>query len=382
MSGGVDSSVAAALLCEQGYDVVGVTLHLWDYPDDGSEKGRCCAPEDQHDARRVADALNIPHFTFDRRELFRMQVVEPFVNAYTEGQTPSPCVACNRTVKMRELLALAPRLGASFVATGHYARVVWEHGKARLYSGIDRTKDQAYFLHMLRGDELARILFPLGESLKEQVRAEALKRALPGAAKGESQELCFVPTGHYGDFVNERVDPTRIRPGPIVDSEGREIGRHEGVHAFTIGQRKGLGVALGKPAYVLDIDAASATVRVGAQEGLLATGALLSGEGHIHDFSDDVSFPLEGVSVRVRARHEGEAASIEKRPDGKLLVRFITPVRAVSPGQMAVVYRGDRVLGGALIERPLFSPDPKLSEENDNPARTAAPGPAQGRASP
>lgn len=351
MSGGVDSSVAAARLCEQGYDAVGVTLHLWDYPDDGSEKGRCCAPEDQHDARRVADALGIAHFTFDRRELFKMQVVDPFVNAYVEGQTPSPCVACNRTVKMRELLALAPRLGATMVATGHYARVVWEEQKARLHSGLDRVKDQAYFLHMLRADELALMLFPLGESTKEEVRAEALKRALPGASKGESQELCFVPTGHYGHFVNEHVDKARVRPGPILDSEGRVVGRHEGVHAFTVGQRKGIGVALGKPAYVLDIDAETATVRVGDEQGLLATGALLSSGG---DFCDDVEFPLEGVSVRVRARHEGEEARISQRPDGKLCVRFKNPVRAVSPGQMAVVYRGSRVLGGAMIEGPLF----------------------------
>lgn len=359
MSGGVDSSVAAARLCEEGYDAIGVTLHLWDYPDDGSEKGRCCAPEDQHDARRVADVLGIAHFTFDRRELFREKVVDPFVDAYSEGQTPSPCVACNRTVKMRELFALAPRLGAAKVATGHYARVVWEQGRARLYRGVDRTKDQAYFLHMLREDELARMLFPLGESTKEEVRAEALKRALPGASKGESQELCFVPSGHYGPFVHERADPARVRPGPIVDREGRVVGRHEGVHAFTVGQRKGLGVALGKPSYVLEIDAETSTVRVGGEEGLLAWGAILRAGG---DFCDDARFPLDNVCVRVRARHEGERARVEARRDGSLLVRFETPVRAVSPGQVAVVYRGDRVLGGAVIERALFAADMDAGE--------------------
>jgi tRNA U34 2-thiouridine synthase MnmA/TrmU len=177
MSGGVDSSVAAARLCDAGYDVIGVTLHLWDYPDDRSERGRCCAPEDQHDARRAADHLGIPHYTFDRREMFREHVVEPFVDAYLEGRTPSPCVACNRSVKMRELFPLAARLGADFVATGHYARVARdERAKARLYRGKDRIKDQSYFLHMLRSDELARLVLPLGDATKDEVRAEAMAR--------------------------------------------------------------------------------------------------------------------------------------------------------------------------------------------------------------
>src|SRR4051812_10717279 len=204
MSGGVDSSVAAAWLVQRGYDVVAVTLHLWDYPDDGSVRGRCCAPEDQHDARRVADHLGIPHYTFDRRELFQEHVIGPFVDAYLEGRTPSPCVACNRSVKLRELFPLAERLGASFVASGHYARVALEQGRARLYRGRDRGKDQSYFLHMLRADELAPLVLPLGDATKEEVRAEAVARCLPGATKGESQELCFVPAGRYDAFVAER----------------------------------------------------------------------------------------------------------------------------------------------------------------------------------
>src|SRR5262249_45476721 len=231
------------------------TLHLWDYPDDGSVKGRCCAPEDQYDARRVADHLGIAHYSFDRRELFSAQVVEPFVEAYLEGRTPSPCVACNRSVKLRELLPLADRLGAERVATGHYARVVEEDGRARLYRGRDRGKDQSYFLHMLREDELARVLFPLGDATKEEVREEARARGLPGADKGESQELCFVPQGHYAEFVAARAGD-RVRPGPIVDDGGRVVSTHAGIHAFTIGQRKGLGVALGKPAFVVGLDAA------------------------------------------------------------------------------------------------------------------------------
>src|SRR5690242_2190315 len=197
MSGGVDSSVAAAWLVRRGYDVVGVTLHLWDYPDDGSVKGRCCAPEDQHDARRVADHLGIPHYSFDRRELFAREVVAPFVDAYLAGSTPSPCIACNRAVKMAELFALAHRLGAPNVATGHYARVVRNADQAELHRARDRDKDQSYFLYTLSQAQLGRLELPLGDATKAEVRADALARGLPGAGKGESQELCFVPTGRY-----------------------------------------------------------------------------------------------------------------------------------------------------------------------------------------
>jgi tRNA-uridine 2-sulfurtransferase len=345
MSGGVDSSVAAARLCDRGYDVVGVTLHLWDYPDDGSVRGRCCAPEDQHDARRVADHIGIPHYTFDRRELFAEHVVRPFVDAYLGGETPSPCVACNRSVKLRELFPIADRLGAALVATGHYARVVDEGGASRLHRGRDRGKDQSYFLHMLRADELARLSLPLGDATKEEVRAEAIARRLPGANKGESQEICFVPTGRYDAFVSERADG-RARPGPIVDGEGRVVGQHAGVHRFTIGQRKGIGVALGKPAFVIGLDAGSATVKLGDEGDLYAREARIEGA----EWSDDVVFPLE-ADVKVRARHEPERATIDRTASGGFVARFHEPVRAISPGQVAVAYRGDRVLGGGTITR-------------------------------
>ncbi len=354
MSGGVDSSVAAARLCDAGYDVIGVTLHLWDYPDDRSERGRCCAPEDQHDARRAADHLGIAHFTFDRRELFKAHVVDPFVSGYVEGKTPSPCIACNRSVKMRELFPLADRLGAELVATGHYARTeVGSDGKTRLFRGKDRVKDQSYFLHMLRQDELARLVLPLGDATKEEVRAEALARRLPRADKGESQELCFVPNGRYGAFVSERAGQGRVRPGPIVDDRGRVVGQHEGVHLFTIGQRKGIGVALGRPVFVVGIDPEDATVRLGDEPALFATGAMLR-EGA---WSDDVVFPLE-ADVRVRARHDGQRATIDRSLDpatglDTYVVRFHEPVKAVSPGQIAVAYDGERVFGGALITSAL-----------------------------
>lgn len=349
MSGGVDSSVAAARLVDQGLDVVGVTLHLWDYPDDGSERGRCCAPEDQHDARRVADVLGIPHFTFDRRDLFQEHVVGPFVDAYLHGETPSPCIACNRSVKLRELFPLADRLGAELVATGHYARIALENGKARLFRGKDAQKDQSYFLHMLREDELRRLAFPLGDATKAEVRAEAVARKLPGATKGESQELCFVSSGHYASFVEQRADG-RVRPGPILAPDGRAIGAHAGVHAFTVGQRKGLGVAVGKPLFVAAIDGATGAIQLG-EEGDLHAGGLRLDEAV---WSDDVTFPLR-ATVRVRSRHEGALAVIDRAPDGGFVARFTAPVRAVSPGQVAVAYSGDRVFGGGTIVRALRS---------------------------
>ncbi|HEX9622095.1 MAG TPA: tRNA 2-thiouridine(34) synthase MnmA [Polyangiaceae bacterium] len=347
MSGGVDSSVAAARLVAQGHEVVGATLHLWDYPDDGSVRGRCCAPEDVRDAARAADALGIPHYAFDRREIFRQRVVDPFVEAYLTGETPSPCVRCNRSVKTRELLGLADRLGASAVATGHYARTRPGSAGAELWRARDRDKDQSYFLHMLGPAVLERLRFPLGDATKAEVREEAEKLGLPGAGKGESQELCFVPTGRYDRFVAERAGD-RLRPGPIVDEGGREVGRHEGVHGFTIGQRKNLGVALGRRAYVVGIDAGRGRVELGSPERLAARGAVVA-SAYLHP---SVELPCV-CSVAVRYRAAQVPAAVEARADGRLLVGFQTPVNAVVPGQYAVFYDGDRVLGGGVIERPV-----------------------------
>lgn len=343
MSGGVDSSVAAARLVDAGFDVVGCTLHLWDYPEAGpGSHARCCAPEDQYDARRVADVLGFPHFTFDCRELFAKNVVAPFVEAYVAGQTPSPCTACNRTVKLAELFAIADKLGAETVATGHYARVV----DGALLCGRDATKDQSYFLYATPPALLRRMAFPLGESTKAEVRAEAARRALPGATKGESQELCFVGegAGAYARFVEERAK-ARLRPGPIVDERGRVVGEHDGVHRFTVGQRKGIGVALGQPAFVTRIDARRATVHVGAKEGLRATAATLRDVV----LWPGVELPREALA-RVRYRHAGVHARLVGSGERAELT-FLEAPGAVSPGQVAVLYDGDRVLGGGVIER-------------------------------
>ncbi len=352
MSGGVDSSVAAARLHDAGFEVVGVTLHLWDYPErpGAGARGRCCAPEDQYDAQRVADALGFAHFTFDRRAVFAQMVVEPFVEAYLAGETPSPCTACNRGVKLAELFALADRLGADRLATGHYARVTPDpDGTPRLSMGADRSKDQSYFLYASPRSWLERLVFPLGESTKDEVRAEAAHRRLPGAEKGESQDLCFVGGGGraYADFVTERAR-ARVRPGKILDEDGRAIGAHDGVHLFTIGQRKGIGVALGKPAFVTRIDAGGATVHLGGQEALLSRGATLADVS----LADGVALPAR-ARVRVRYRHDGENAVVVESPSGGASVWFDGPVRAITAGQIAVFYDGDRVLGGGRIAAAL-----------------------------
>jgi tRNA-specific 2-thiouridylase len=344
MSGGVDSSVAAARLQQEGYEVIGVTLHLWDYPDDGSVKGRCCAPEDVHDARRVADVLGFPHYAFDRRELFEREVVTPFVEEYLSGTTPSPCVRCNRGVKIAELMALAQRLSAAFVATGHFARLRRDpSGGVELHRASDRNKDQSYFLHMLPDETLRRFLFPLGELSKQQVREQAVELKLPGANKGESQELCFVPTGRYDQLVEKRAQE-RVRPGPILDAEGRVVGTHQGFHKFTRGQRRNLGVAVGERAYVVDLDPETAAVRLGPKSQLAVSQLELTDTV----LRDRVQLPLS-AEVMVRYRGVPAAARILDLGAGRCQVQFDESVEAPSPGQFAVFYDGDRVLGGGLI---------------------------------
>jgi len=343
MSGGVDSSVAAARLVDQGFDVVGVTLHLWDEPDP-TRRSRCCAPEDVRDARRVADQLGIAHYTLDRRASFGARIVQPFVDAYLGGRTPSPCPRCNAEIKLPTLMHLARLMGARHVATGHYARVVRdESGIARIARGRDAAKDQSYFLYALPPGVVGALLLPLGECIKREVRAEALARGLVGAAKGESQDLCIVPDGDYASFVQQRAG-SAIRPGNIVDRQGAVLGRHDGVHGFTIGQRKGLGIAVGRPVFVTRIDAATATVVVDDEAGLVARTVLVPdpvvGPG--------IELPMEAV-VQIRYRHAGCAARLSW--EGRALrIDFHEPVRAASPGQVAVAYLGDVVVAGGVMQ--------------------------------
>ena len=343
MSGGVDSSVAAAILHQQGYEVVGVTLHLWDYPIDGGSKGRCCAPEDIHDARRVADKLGIPHYAFDRRELFLKEVVEPFVEAYLDGTTPSPCVRCNRGVKARELFALAERLDAKYIATGHYARLLPGADGPELHRAKDGSKDQSYFLHMIPPADLSKMIFPLGEMTKREVRALAHELELPGAAKGESQELCFIADGRYDGFVEARADG-KLRPGRIISENGSAIAEHGGIHRYTIGQRRNLGVAVGHRTYVVGLDAKSGDVTLGTEEELYSKSAQLGDDFYL---TEGLELPIE-AKVMVRYRGTPHQANIYHNELG-VIVDFIEPVRAVVPGQVAVFLHDERVVGGGTI---------------------------------
>jgi len=349
MSGGVDSSVAAALLAEQGYDVVGMSLRLASEPTSGGRSSGCCSIDDFRDAARVAEVLGIPHYVLDMREAFRRAVVAPFVEEYLAGRTPSPCILCNREIKFGALHRKARELGAAYVATGHYA--VREHGggRYRLLRATDPGKDQSYFLFEMGQDHLAATLFPVGRLTKDEVRGIAEAKGLPVAHKPESQEICFVPDGRYADFVAKQA-PERVRPGVIRDEGGREIGRHEGVHRFTVGQRRGIGVAATEPLYVAAVDAESATVVTAPRQALRRWGLEANG---VRWTSGQAPPNGAKVEVRIRHRHRPVSARTYLAGDDLLRVHFDAPEAAVTPGQAAVLYRGDEVLGGGWITRAL-----------------------------
>ncbi len=342
MSGGVDSSVAAALLREAGHDLVGVTLHLWDAEGD-HQVGRCCAPEDREDARRTCAHLGIPHYVLDEREAFRKHVVEPFIDEYQAGRTPIPCVSCNRTVKLTYLAEVARRFGASHIATGHYARTERAAGgRLRLLRGLDADKDQSYFLFGVPQSTLARLLFPLGSLTKAEARQAGRRLGVPNADKPDSQELCFVPDGRVGDFIRRQGVETAA--GSIVDRDGVMLGRHEGVAGFTRGQRRGLGLGGGGARYVLRIVPDRAEVVVGPEDALYEN-ALAATDAHW--VGSRPAAPFRG-EVRIRYRHRGGAADVTPTVYG-FEARFDEPQRAITRGQAAVVYRGDEVIGGGFI---------------------------------
>jgi tRNA-uridine 2-sulfurtransferase len=349
MSGGVDSSVAAALLQEQGHEVVGITLHLYD---SGPERrvGRCCAAADQEDARAVAARLGIAHYTLDYRQRFEEAVVRDFVETYAAGETPTPCTHCNTSVKFGPLLEAAAGLGASALATGHYVRLERSaDGLMRLRRGRDAGKDQSYFLFTLSQDVLARTMFPLGDWTKDEVRAYARRRGLATADKADSMEVCFVEGHTVGDFVASRR-PAATRPGPITDGAGRPLGTHGGVHRFTIGQRRGLPVVGdGRPRYVLALDASTGTVVVGTDEELLRDRLEARDVSWLPGVAPEGPVP---VSVQIRHRGAPEEATVTVAPGGRATVQFARPVRAIAPGQAAVFYAGDELLGGGWIARP------------------------------
>ncbi len=343
MSGGVDSSVAAALLVEQGVDVVGVSMRL------SAEGSRCCSLDDVEDARRVAAALGIRFYVADYTDAFRREVMEPFADAYLGGRTPIPCVACNGRFKFRRLLERARALGAERVATGHYARIERssEDAGLELHCATDPGKDQSYFLFDLGPEQLSRACFPVGALTKQEVRERARRLGLGTAEKPESQEICFVPDGDYARVVEALRPGAAPGAGEILDEEGNVLGRHRGVHHFTVGQRRGLDLALGRPMYVKRIDAARNRVVVAERSGLGAAGARLVG---VHWVVGRAPASSVRARVRVRYRHPGAEARVEPLDRQGAYVAFDDPVEAVTPGQAAVFYDGSQVLGGGWIE--------------------------------
>ena len=362
MSGGVDSSAAAAILKAQGHELVGFTMQLWDQRrginvDENGDPlpSRCCSLDDVYDARRVAEELDFPFYVLNLEREFERDVVQPFVTSYLNGETPIPCVSCNSRLKFASLDRLALSLGCEKVATGHYARVVFEpsSNQYRLLRGLNEQKDQSYFLWELTQSQLSRALFPLGEMSKPEARDAAREHGLAVADKKESQEICFVPDGDYAGFIDRYLEAEHATDrlpgtGQIVDTTGRVVGRHHGVHRYTIGQRRGIGIADERPLYVISLDATTNRVTVGSQEELLSSEFFAAGVNWISSIE-----PVEPLraEVRVRYRHNAAPATITPLANQRARIVFDEPQRAITPGQATVFYRGDEVLGGGWIVR-------------------------------
>jgi tRNA-specific 2-thiouridylase len=359
MSGGVDSSVTAALLVEQGFDVVGITLQLYDHGASLGRKGACCAGQDIYDAARVAERLGIPHYVLDYESRFRAEVIDDFTETYVKGETPIPCIRCNERIKFRDLLGVARDLGASALATGHYVRRVMGNAGPELHRAIDTGRDQSYFLFTTTPAQLDFLRFPLGELSKDETRALAQRFDLPVATKPDSQDICFVPTGDYAALV-EKLRPDAVEPGEIVDQAGRILGRHDGIIHFTVGQRKGLGLGGGEPLYVLRLDPEARRVVVGPREALGVSRVMLGGVNWLG--RERPAAAGARVTVKLRSAQTPISATLFLDGAGGGEAALDEPALGVAPGQACVVYDGSRVLGGGWIKRPASSNPTSLAQ--------------------
>ncbi len=341
MSGGVDSSVAAALLQERGYQVIGLTMRL-------RPEGEAHSSDFIDDAQRVAGALGIPHQVIDLREVFQEKVIAPFCQEYRMGRTPNPCVGCNRHIKFGALLHEARSLGAAYLATGHHARVAKDaiSGRMLLQKGRDRQKDQSYFLYALTQAQLRHAMFPIGHLTKEEVRAEAKRRNLPTGSRPESQDICFIKDRDYTEFLKDLV-PQAFQPGPILDEQGNVLGHHRGIMNYTIGQRKGLGIAASEPQYVIAIEPENNAAIVGRREKLLGDGLEATGTNWI--MFQQLNQPIK-AKAKIRYRHPEAEATLTPVDEDNAYVKFTAPQLAITPGQAVVFYDGDNVLGGGTIK--------------------------------
>lgn len=354
MSGGVDSSVVAGILKREGYDVVGVTLQLYDHGAAVHRAGSCCAGQDIEDARRVSESLGIPHYVLDYEARFREAVINPFANSYVSGETPIPCVSCNQTVKFADLLQTARELGADALATGHYIRSRINGAHRSMFRPVDTDRDQSYFLFATTQEQIDYLRFPLGHLPKAQVREIAEEMGLTVAKKQDSQDICFVPQGKYSDIIS-KLKPEAATPGDIVHIDGRVLGRHEGIVHYTVGQRRGIGVATGEPLYVVHLDAANTRVIVGPREALETHKVFLRDVNWLGDNALD-ALPEAGVEVfaKVRSTRPPRPAVLHHR-DGKTWVELVDGESGIAPGQACVLYSDDsntaRVFGGGFIGR-------------------------------
>ncbi|MFK7973799.1 MAG: tRNA 2-thiouridine(34) synthase MnmA [Rickettsiaceae bacterium] len=350
MSGGVDSSVVAAMMHKAGHQVIGITLQLYDHGAVLQKKGACCAGQDIYDAKRVADKLGFPHYVFDYESKFKQQVIDDFADSYMRGETPLPCVRCNQSVKFKDLLKAAKELKADALATGHYVQKIVNNGVAEMHKGISEDKDQSYFLFSTTPMQLDYLMFPLGNQSKVETRKIAREFGLEIADKPDSQDICFVPQGNYRDIIH-KIRPDANKPGRFVHVDGYDLGQHDGIVNYTIGQRKGLGIAFGTPIYVIKIDPEQNIVYVGPESDLVKSQFILK---NVNWLAKDKNPSLLEVTVKIRSTTKGVSARLDIIDNNQMVVNLLEEEKAITPGQACVFYDGTRVLGGGWITREIL----------------------------